>query len=128
MTVTDLRQDVFAPTGGTHTAAVLDAEQATISVDEDLGRHNALDKVIGRRLLAGLGFPKCGVILSSRVSYEMAMKSARAGFELVVAVSAPSSLAIETADRAGITLCGFVRNRGAVIYTHPHRIVATARG
>lgn len=137
MTVTDLaavqdemraRQDVFAATGGTHAAAVFDAERATISVDEDLGRHNALDKVIGHRLLAGLGFAKCGVFLSSRVSYEMAMKSARAGFELVAAVSAPSSLAIETAERAGITLCGFVRNRGAVIYTHPHRIVATARG
>jgi FdhD protein len=137
MTVADLaavqddmraRQDVFAATGGAHAAAVFDAERGTIAIAEDLGRHNALDKVIGHRLLAGLGFARCGVFLSSRISYEMAMKSARAGFELVAAVSAPSSLAIETADRAGITLCGFVRNGGAVIYTHPHRIVASARG
>jgi len=137
MTVADLtavqdemraRQDVFAATGGTHAAAIFDAESGTLSVAEDLGRHNALDKVIGHRLLGGLGFRKCGVFLSSRISYEMAMKSARAGFELVAAVSAPSSLAIETAACAGITLCGFVRDRGAVIYTHPHRIVAPPRG
>lgn len=122
------RQNVFAATGGAHGAAILDAATGTVSVAEDLGRHNALDKVIGYRLLARLGFARCGVFLSSRISYEMAMKSARAGFELVAAVSAPSSLAIETAERAGITLCGFVRDGGAVIYTHPHRIVGTPRG
>ena len=90
---------------------------------EDLGRHNALDKVIGYRFLSELGFDGCGVFISSRISYEMVAKSVRAGFEMIAAISAPSSLAIETADRFGITLCGFVRGEGAKVYTHPHRIL-----
>lgn len=117
-------QGIFGGTGGAHGAAVFDSARQVVAVAEDLGRHNALDKVIGYRFLSGLGFAGCGVFISSRVSYEMVAKSARAGFELVSAISAPSSLAIDMAERFGITLCGFVRGDSAKIYTHPHRIVA----
>lgn len=120
-------QGIFGSTGGAHGAAAFGLDLKVVAVAEDLGRHNALDKVIGYRFLSGLGFAGCGVFISSRISYEMVAKSARAGFELVAAISAPSSLAIEMADRFGITLCGFVRGDSAKVYTHPHRIVAGSR-
>lgn len=116
-------QGIFGSTGGAHGAAVFGPDLRVVAVAEDLGRHNALDKVIGYRFLSGLGFAGCGVFISSRISYEMVAKSARAGFELVAAISAPSSLAIEMADRFGITLCGFVRGDSAKVYTHPQRVV-----
>ena len=116
------RQSVFASTGGVHAAAVFDAARKIVAAAEDLGRHNALDKVIGHCLLAGRPLLGCGVILSSRLSFEMVAKAARAGFEIVAAVSAPTSLAIEMAERLGITLCGFVRGDCATVYTHPARI------
>ena len=120
-------QGIFGSTGGAHGAAAFGPDLKVVAVAEDLGRHNALDKVIGYRFLSGLGVAGCGVFISSRISYERVAKSARAGFELVAAISAPSSLAIEMADRFGITLCGFVRGDSAKVYTHPHRIVAGSR-
>ena len=117
------RQNIFGCTGGAHGAAIFDDHLDVVAAAEDLGRHNALDKVIGQRFLMGLGFAGCGAFITSRISYEMAAKAARAGIELLAAISAPSSLAIEMADRAGITLCGFVRGGSGEIYTHPHRIV-----
>ncbi|MCM8884622.1 MAG: formate dehydrogenase accessory sulfurtransferase FdhD, partial [Candidatus Thiodiazotropha sp.] len=92
------------------------------AVAEDLGRHNALDKVIGASLLSGEGFEARGVLLSSRLSLEMVTKAVRAGLEIVAAVSAPTSLAIEVAERFGVTLCGFVRKGRLTVYSHPHRI------
>lgn len=118
-----LHQGIFGSTGGAHGAAVFNASLESVAVAEDLGRHNALDKVIGYRFLSGEGFASCGVFITSRISYEMVAKSARANFEVIAAISAPSSLAIEMADRFGITLCGFVRGDSAKVYTHPHRIV-----
>jgi FdhD protein len=115
-------QEVFGYTGGAHGAIIFDASLKVVSVAEDLGRHNALDKVIGQRFLTGQGFVGCGAFITSRISYEMVAKAARAGLELLAAISAPSSLAIEIADRAGITLCGFVRCGSAEIYTHSHRV------
>ena len=117
------QQQVFAGTGGTHGAALFDRNLNVLSVAEDLGRHNALDKVIGRHLLGGHGFAGCGAYISSRVSYEMTVKAVRAGLELLAAISAPSSLAIELAARHGLTLCGFVRDDRAMIYSHPERLV-----
>lgn len=117
------RQQIFPRTGGAHAAAVFDQAGTIRALAEDLGRHNALDKVIGRALLGHDGFDRCGVLLSSRVSLEMVAKAVRAGFEVIAAVGAPSSLAIEVAQRFGITLCGFVRNDRATLYTHPHRII-----
>lgn len=119
------QQGIFDSTGGTHGAAIFDHDLHVVAVAEDLGRHNALDKVIGYRFLSRRGLAGCGVFISSRISYEMVAKSVRAGFELIAAISAPSSLAIETADRFGVTLCGFVRGDSAEVYTHPHRIIGS---
>lgn len=118
------RQAIFARTGGTHAAALFDAEGTLLALAEDLGRHNALDKVIGHCLLHGV--PSAGgcVLLSGRVSLEMVTKAARARIELVAAVSAPSSMAIDAARRVGITLCGFVRGDRLTAFTHPVRLRA----
>ena len=124
-TVQDMRarQRLFSQTGGTHAAAIFSGEGEIISFSEDIGRHNALDKAIGKCLLAEIPTAGCGVVLSGRVSFELVAKSARAGLELVAAVSAPSSLAIDAAQRSNITLCGFVRDDRATAYTHPERIL-----
>ena len=120
-------QTVFERTGGAHAAAVFNRDAEIIAVAEDLGRHNALDKVIGKCLLSEKNLSGCGVLLSSRLSLEMITKAIRGGFEIVAAVSAPTSLAIEIAERFGVTLCGFVRGGRATIYSHPQRIKETAR-
>jgi len=116
------RQVIFQRTGGAHAAAVFDSAGTVLAAAEDLGRHNAMDKVIGSCLLRRQSMAACGVVLSSRLSFEMIVKAARAGLELVAAVSAPTSLAIEIADRYGITLCGFVRDDQATLYTHERRV------
>ena len=123
-----LHQDIFGSTGGAHGATVFNASIKSVAVAEDLGRHNALDKVIGYCFLSGENLSGCGVFVTSRISYEMVAKSARAGFEVIAAISAPSSLAIEMADSFGITLCGFVRDDSVKVYTHSHRIVPHTAG
>lgn len=122
MTVMRRRQAVWLATGGTHAAAIFSADGRIQAVYEDLGRHNALDKAIGHCLLSGIPLAGCGAALTSRVTLEMASKAARAGLELIAAVSAVSSAAIEAAERFGITLCGFVRNGRATAFTHGHRV------
>ena len=116
------RQAVFNITGGTHAAALFDRNLALVACAEDLGRHNALDKAIGQCLLRRQATAGCGAMLSGRVSLELIVKAARAGLEIVAAVSAPSSLAVATAERLGITLCGFVRNGRVTVFTHPWRL------
>jgi len=116
------RQSLFTRTGGAHAAAIFSAGGEIIAMAEDIGRHNALDKAVGRCLLDGLSLGERGVMLSGRISLEMVCKAARAGIEMVAAVSAPSSLAIEAADRCNMTLCGFVREDRATAFTYPHRI------
>ena len=115
-------QQVFQVTGCSHAAGVFGPDGRLIAFGEDIGRHNALDKAIGKCLLAGQATAGCGVALSGRASYEMVAKAARAGIELIAAVSAPSSLAIDVAEQWNITLCGFVRPGRANVYTHPERI------
>ncbi|MGQ0711690.1 MAG: formate dehydrogenase accessory sulfurtransferase FdhD [Rhodoferax sp.] len=117
-------QVLFARTGGTHAAALFGADGTLRALAEDLGRHNALDKVIGHCLLTGVPTAGGFVMLSGRVSLEMVTKAARAGLELVAAVSAPSSLAVDVARSAGITLCGFVRATRLTAFSHPHRLGA----
>jgi FdhD protein len=117
------RQQLFSRTGGTHAAGIFTADGTLLAVAEDLGRHNALDKVIGRCLVRRLPLAGCGAMLSGRISLELVAKALRAGLEVMAAVSAPSSLAIDAADRCNITLCGFVRGERATVYTHPRRIV-----
>lgn len=115
------QQKLFERTGGTHAAGIV-RDGEFVAMAEDMGRHNALDKAIGIALLSNIPTAGAAVVLSSRVSVEMVAKAARAGAELIAAVSAPSSLAIEAAQRCNITLCGFVRNGKATIYCHPERI------
>jgi len=116
-------QKLFDETGGSHAAAIFDSDAEILVVAEDLGRHNALDKAIGTVLLARGNLTGCGVMLSSRLSLEMVVKAVRAGLEIMLAVSAPTSLATEVAQRFGVTLCGFVRAKRATVYTHPERVL-----
>jgi len=117
-------QPLFEACGGTHAAGIFDAGGTLLSAAEDAGRHNALDKAIGRCLLAERPTAGCAAVLSGRVSLEMVGKAARAGLELISAISAPTSLAIEVAERCGITLCSFVRETRATVFTHPRRLAA----
>ncbi len=116
------RQRLFNRTGGAHAAAVFSPAAELLATAEDLGRHNALDKAIGQCLLRGRATAGCGVLMSGRVSLEMIVKAARAGIELVAAVSAPSSLAVEAAAALGVTLCGFVRDGRLTAFSHPRRL------
>ena len=116
-------QPLFDQTGGLHGAALATSAGTMITVAEDVGRHNAVDKVIGRLLLEErLPLPGAVLVVSGRTSFEIVQKAWLAGIEIISAVSAPSSLAIELADTAGITLLGFSRGHGFNVYTHPQRI------
>ncbi len=119
-----LAQPTFEKTGGLHAAGLFDAHGMLLFSREDVGRHNAVDKVVGRALLDGL-IPLAGRILcvSGRLSFELAQKAAVAGAPILVGVSAPSSLAISLAEERGMTLCGFARGSSVNVYTHPERIV-----
>lgn len=119
-------QQIFEQTGGSHAAAVFDESGQVLAVAEDLGRHNALDKAIGMVLLHRGNVAGCGVVLSSRLSLEMVLKAVRTGLQMMLAVSAPTSLAIEVADKFGVTLCGFVRDQRATVYTHPQRVLGAS--
>jgi FdhD protein len=116
------RQDLFSRTGGTHAAAIFSTGGQIVAFGEDIGRHSSVDKAIPRCLLNEDSLEQRGLMLSGRVSLELVAKAARAGIELMGAISAPTSLAIQAAERCNITLCGFVRGRRATVYTHPRRI------
>lgn len=119
-----IRQQTFDRTGAAHAAAIFDTDGRILTFAEDIGRHNALDKVIGKCLLQEIPMEGTGVGLSGRVSLEMVVKAARARIEMMAAVSAPSSLAVEAARACGITLCGFVRDDRATVYSHESRIAS----
>ncbi len=118
-------QTVFDETGGLHAAGLFSRDGALIECAEDVGRHNAVDKVVGRMLLReALPLADRVLFVSGRTSYEIVQKALVAGVPVVASVSAPSSLAIDLAADAGITLVGFVRGDAFNIYTHAARIDA----
>jgi FdhD protein len=116
-------QRAFDETGGLHAAGLFAPNGELIAIREDVGRHNALDKVIGSQVLAGaLPLRDRILMVSGRVSFEIVQKAAVVGIPIIAAVSAPSDLAIETAERLGVTLVGFLRGDGFNVYAHDRRI------
>ncbi len=120
-------QAVFARTGGLHGAGLFDGRGNPLVVREDIGRHNAVDKLVGWAAMSSrLPLHDAVLVVSGRVSFEIVQKAAVAGICILVAVSAPSSLAVDTARQLGMTLAGFVRDGRANLYSMPDRVVSTA--
>src|SRR5581483_4262575 len=116
-------QQLFDRTGGLHAAGLFDLDGTLLSIREDVGRHNAVDKLVGEAVLAGhLPLRERVLVVSGRVGYELVQKAAVAGIPMLAAVSAPSSLAVETGRRLGVCVAGFVRPPTANIYSHPERV------
>ncbi len=113
-------QRVFARTGGLHGAAVADTDGRLLAVREDVGRHNAVDKVTGWALMNDA--TPSALVVSSRASFEIVQKAAASHIPIVVTVSAPSTLAVDLAERTGITLAAFAREGRATVYTHSQRV------
>ena len=119
-------QQVFDRTGGLHAAALFDRDGTPVAVREDVGRHNALDKLIGWALLDGrLPLADGIVLVSGRASFELVQKAVAAGVPCLAAISAPSSLAVDVARRFGLTLVGFLRGERFNVYTQPARLAAS---
>jgi FdhD protein len=116
-------QGLFDRTGGVHAAGLFDFDGTQLVVREDVGRHNAVDKCVGWATLAKYArLDETALFVSGRISFEIVQKAAMSGIVLLGGVSAPTSLAIDAADRFGMTLAGFVRNGQATVYSHPHRL------
>lgn len=116
-------QPVFRATGAAHAAALFDAAGSLLAVREDVGRHNAVDKVIGWGLMRNALERACGLFVSGRTSLELVLKCARAGLPVLASVSAPTATAIEASRTIGLTLCGFVRGSEMTVYAHADRTV-----
>lgn len=117
------RQRIFGVTGSIHAAGVFDRDGRLVVMREDIGRHNAVDKVLGARQLGVGNYDEtCVLCVSGRAGFDVLTKAVAGQLGTVVAVGGPSSLAVELADRAGITLCGFARGERFVVYTHSERI------
>jgi FdhD protein len=121
-------QSKFGDTGGIHAAALFDFSGNLITVAEDVGRHNAFDKLVGETLLAGnLPLKEHIILLSGRASFELTQKALRTGVAILAAIGAPSSLAVNLAVASGLTLVGFLRERHCNVYSSPQRFTANAQ-
>jgi FdhD protein len=110
-------QETFEKTGGLHASALFSADGDLLFLREDVGRHNALDKVIGRGLRDGVSFGEVILLVSGRISFELTQKALAAGIPVIAGISAPTSLAVDLAGKSGQTLIGFLRERGFNVYT-----------
>jgi FdhD protein len=120
-------QRVFDSTGGLHAAGLFTAAGELLAVREDVGRHNAVDKIVGWAVLRDkLPLTGCALLVSGRASFELVQKAVLAGIPLLAAVSAPSSLAAELAEQAGLTLIGFLRGQSMNVYAGPQRVAVPA--
>jgi FdhD protein len=120
-----LEQPTFERTGGLHATGLFDPNGRLLIVREDVGRHNAMDKVVGRALLDGnVPLGERILCVSGRLSFELVQKAAVAGAPILVGVGAPSSLAVSVAAERGLTLCGFTRRGQTNVYTNSDRVVA----
>jgi FdhD protein len=121
-------QTLFSATGGLHAAGLFDGHGDLLMVREDVGRHNAVDKVIGHASSRQWPLPPLGLVVSGRISFEITQKAAVAGIGLVCGVSAASSLAVDLAEEFGMTVVGFVREPGFTVYSGPERIEGLVDG
>jgi formate dehydrogenase accessory protein FdhD len=121
------RQDLHHATGAVHAAGWANRDGELLCVREDIGRHNALDKLVGALARGKREVAEGFAVVTSRASFEMVQKAARAGFPLLAAISAPTALAVQVAQQAGLTLAGFVRGGRHVLYSHPERLAPQAR-
>lgn len=115
-------QRIFSQTGGIHGAGLFTEDGAVVVVREDIGRHNAVDKVVGARLLAGASTALPLLCVSGRIGFELVQKAVTAGVGTIAAVGAPSSLAVDLAESAGLCTVGFLRGRRFVVYSCPERV------
>jgi FdhD protein len=121
-----LAQSKFGDTGGIHAAALFDFSGGLITVAEDVGRHNAFDKLVGELLMAGrLPLNEHIILLSGRASFELTQKALRTGVGILAAIGAPSSLAVNLAVASGLTLVGFLREKHCNVYSSPQRVILT---
>jgi FdhD protein len=118
-------QETFDKTGGLHAAGLFDLEGTRLALAEDVGRHNAVDKVVGRALSSGIELGSTCLLVSGRVSFEIVQKALVARIPIVAGISAPTSLAVALGVRAGVTLAGFLRDRSVNLYAHPERVVVS---
>jgi FdhD protein len=121
-------QSVYHQAGGTHAAVLFDATGHPVHVAEDIGRHNAVDKVTGYCLLRRIPLQDKILVASGRASYDMAVKAIRLGIPLIATVSAPTSLAVNLAQDRGLTLIGYLRGGRMNVYTHPERLIKNELG